>query len=228
MISPPNPIKKFYYLCDSSFYTEYLEELFSEAENEYGVVMIFGEEAEFYLFDDKVRNRLLGKIRGRIANKQGRGGSSKNRIERLRQEDIHRYLVGVIEGIRKFYTKNGLTIVKKIILSGSGMKKNMVKEKLEFLTCPINVYSDLEIKDISERFGEIILEDRREDSKKNLDEILEYMRVNSDLLVFGEENIMREISEGGIRKIWIDKDIKIDRIEKIVMDGLEQYGGINE
>lgn len=229
-IVPPHKIRKFIYLCDSRFHTEFIEDLFQEAENQYGVVMVFGEEAEFYTFDDKYRHKFVGRIRHSIANNHHRGGQSQNRLARLRTEQIHRYVTQVEESIRKFYTREGLTKINRLIISGPGMKKDQVKDRLKWLKCPISIYSDLDFAEICAKFAEIIGEDYKENSIKTEKDIDEIIRLDPDRLVFGEDAIRAQLGDNSLEKVWCkNKDNWLEtaktEIIQVVGNYLDKFGG---
>jgi hypothetical protein len=227
VVIPPHKIRNFVYLCDSHFHVESIEDLYREADHSYGVAMVFGEDAEFYTFDDKCRYKYLGKVHHSIGNNHHRGGQSQNRLARLRTEQVHRFLSKVEESIKKYYTKEGVTTINHLVISGSGMKKEHVKDRLEWLKCSISVYTELDFSGICQKFGEIIGLDQKEIEMKEIDKIQEYLRVNPDLLVFGEANI-RQSSER-LQKLWCKDKRKWElcKAEVIQLNGvfLDQFGG---
>jgi len=167
--------------------------------------MVLGEEAEFFLFDDKGRRKHLGNVRDQISRNHHRGGQSQNRLARLRTEQIHRYLTQVEDKIRLFYTKEGAPVIRQLILFGSGNKKDQLRERVRnsFRDLPVTVLSDLEIETVQEKFLQIIGQDKRTDSEIQIDIIKEWMRTDPDRLVFGKENVRQEIEEKKLEKVWM-------------------------
>lgn len=196
--------------------------------------MVFGQEAEFYSFDDKFRHKKLGRIQHQISNNHHRGGQSQNRLARLRVEQIHRYLTQLEEGIKKYYTKNGICQISQLILSGPGLKKEQLADRLGGnIGCPIQIFTDLDFESICSRFPELVAREGHQDDEKHNDEILDYIRLLPDRLVFGEDSIRRKLSENQLSKIWVknrenwpDKK-EIGKTDLIVIAGhfLDDYGG---
>lgn len=191
-------------MCDSRFHTESIEELFEEAENRYGVVIVMGEEAEFYLFDDKNRHKFLGRTRHDISRNHHRGGQSQNRLARLRTEQVHRYVTQIEEHLKRFYTKNGVVTIKQLILSGPAAKKELVRDRLieSGFSCPIVLMSELDLEGIQSKFDDIVGHDEKVEAEKSITEIQEYIRTNPDMLVFGKENVKRQLDQNLLQKIW--------------------------
>jgi len=205
-----------------------LEELFHHAEKYYGVVMVFGEEAEFYSFDDKQRHKFMGRIRHSISNNHHRGGQSQNRLARLRTEQIHRYLTQVEEAVRRFYTSEGVTTISRLVISGPGLKKEQVKARLDWLKCPIDVYNDLDFKEICTRFDTIIQKDQKSSDNEAIEEIKELLRVSPDLLVFGQVETSRYLADNRLAKVWCScypEKSTTTEIIQILDPYLDQFGG---
>lgn len=176
--------------------------------------MVLGEEAEFFLFDNKGRSRKLGRITDSISCRHGHGGQSQNRLARLREGQIHRYLEQVEENIRRFYTKEGLTEIRKLILFGSGQKKEQVRDRIGWLSCPVITLSLLDLKSVEEKFFRIVGEDVKEDSQAFVDEIKEFIRVDPNRLVFGEADVREQYSLNLLERVWCRKNEGFMRNDK--------------
>jgi peptide subunit release factor 1 (eRF1) len=188
--------------------------LFCDSENTYGVVIVRGEDAEFYSVDDKLRHRLLGKTHHSIANRQDRGGQSQARIARIREEQIHHYISKVEEGCAKYYTTNGVTTIKQVIISGPAFKKEQVRDRLDWIKCPVTLLSHSEFKDVIDKFDDIIHMDSKKDAEKQVDIIKEFIRTDSDRLVFGERDTEEEYKLGSLEKIWCSDKEKWPKVGK--------------
>ena len=191
--------------------------------------MVYGQESEFYLFDDRGRRKHLGKTVYRIANNHHRGGQSQNRLARLRTEQIHHYVSQIEEKIRYHYSFNGQTTITRLVLSGPGLKKEQVRERLEWLTCPITVLSGLDFETVCRSFSTIILEDHKDSSLEFLNEIKEYIRTAPDRLVFGLEQIRdayyaRQLEKLYCtdRKVWIESKTTVIELDE---KELKDFGG---
>jgi peptide subunit release factor 1 (eRF1) len=176
--------------------------LFKTGETAYGIIMVMGEEAKFYSIDEHKRYKLLKRVRKKIPNNHRRGGQSQARIGRLRDEHIHRYLCLIEEAAAECYTSQGVTTVKRLILSGPGIKKEQVRDKLKRLKVPISLLTEQSFEGVVDSFDTILHSDERADSKECIDEIQEIMRVDCDKLVFGVD-IRPAFHDSQLRKVWV-------------------------
>jgi peptide subunit release factor 1 (eRF1) len=174
-------------MCDSRFHVEPIEDLFEGSKTSYGVIMVHGEEAKFYTLDEHKRSKLLKKIVKKIPNNHRRGGQSQARIGRLRDEHIQRYMTMVEETAKTCYTSQGVTIIKRLILSGPSFKKEKVRDQLKCLKVPITLLTEQSFEGVVDQFDTILGSDERADAKHCIAEIQEIMRSDCDMLVFGAD-----------------------------------------
>jgi peptide chain release factor subunit 1 len=187
-LEPKRPFKKFYYRCDSKFHIDDIVDHFDERQWKYAVVIIEGEDAEFYRADQKLAYELLGTTHGVIQKRQGRGGQSKNRIARLREETIHVYVKKIVEYIDRLYIEDGQFMFDRLILSGATQKIRDVIGLLSIDRSVIKTFNYNNIEDlISQQSYHILYEDEKEIYKSIQNEINELLELKSDLLAFGEE-----------------------------------------
>lgn len=227
---PPCKIQNFIYRCDSCFHTSSVEELFVEAIDTYGIVIVKGEESSLYKIDCHLQPKFLSKVQTRLPGKTRRGGQSAPRIGRLRDEAIHRYLVSVDEEIVKQYTKDGVTKIKQLVLSGPGIKKEQLKDRL-VLECPILLLTEMNIEDVVEKHGKTILQvEQKNEDDKHIKEIEDHLRVNVDRLVFGVD-IHTEYKNNKLQTIYVTNKKSIKKMEnktgiiEIKNGWLDKYGG---
>lgn len=226
-IIPPHPIKKYVYKCDSKFHTEPIEELFEDGKKKYGVIILQGDSAELFMYDEYKRSERLTIVKARIAKSHKRGGQSQRRIARLHDEQVHNYLTFVEEAIQKYYVKDGVTQIRQLILSGPGQKKEQLKDRLN-LNCEIALQNYSNIMDIENRFEEIISSQERKFENLEISEIKNILELNPDRLVFGNE-VDSALKKGELQKLWIDTDILLENKKtKIIVTNhpfIQDYGG---
>lgn len=229
-IRPPCKIQNFIYRCDSCFHTASIEKLFIKSVDTYGIAIVKGEESSLYKIDNHLQPKFLTKIQTRLPGNTRRGGQSAPRIGRLRDEAIHRYLVSVEEEIIKHYTKEGVTQIKQLVLSGPGIKKEQLKDRLT-LDCPILLLTEMNIEDVVEKYGNTILElKQKNDDNKHIEDIQELLRVQVDRLVFGVD-INPEYKNNNLQTIYVTKKKLIEKIKnkteivEIRNGWLDKYGG---
>ena len=187
-LEPNRPFKKFYYRCDSKFHIDDIADHFDERRWSYAVVIIEGEDAEFYRADQKLAYELLGTTHGVIQKRQGRGGQSKNRIARLREETIYVYVKKIAEYIDRLYIEDGQFMFDKLILSGATKKIRDVIELIPIDRSKIKTFNYNNMENlIANQSYHILYEDEKEIYKSIQTEINELLELKSDLLAFGEE-----------------------------------------
>jgi len=130
-IEPPQPLQHSMYKCDKNFHTGMLKEQLSDSST-FGFIIIDGSGVSFYTLKGSVR-RLLMKWGVCLPNKQGRGGQSKNRFERIRMEKRGWYVSKVQENAVQLFIDPGTSRpnVEAIIIGGSADLKNELAKKLD-------------------------------------------------------------------------------------------------
>lgn len=163
--------------------------------------MVMGEEAKFFEIDEHKRWKYLAKVTKKIPNNHRRGGQSQARIGRLRDEHIHRYVSMIEEKVRACYTVDGVTTIKRLVLSGPGIKKEQVRDRLNWLHAPMTLLTEQSFEGVVENFDTILGSDQRSDAKECIAEIEELLRVDSDRMVFGMD-IRKAYENNQLCKIW--------------------------
>ncbi|MCK4332996.1 MAG: peptide chain release factor aRF-1, partial [Thermoplasmatales archaeon] len=124
VIEPPIPITTFLYRCDSSFYVEPLEEVFTEREI-YGLLLLDRRECTIgILRGNKVE--LLKYMTSRVPGKHGRGGQSQRRFERLTEIAAHEWFVKCGEKASEIFQAD--EEIKGIFVGGPGPTKQYFVE----------------------------------------------------------------------------------------------------
>ncbi|MEM3372889.1 MAG: peptide chain release factor aRF-1 [Candidatus Anstonellales archaeon] len=124
-VEPYMPIKITTYRCDSTFFTEPLEEIFEEKDS-YGIVVMDGKEATIA----KVIGtdiRILKKLNSTAHSKIRKGGQSANRYARLIEESIEKYYQRIGEAMDELLLSKD---IKGILVGGPGpAKEDFLKMK---------------------------------------------------------------------------------------------------
>lgn len=114
---PIKPLVDFLYECGSKFRTEALYAML-ESDEKFGFIVIDGHEA--LLGTVSGRNKeILKTIEVELPPKQGRGGQSKLRFERIRMEKRHNYLRKVAEMATQFFITDNRPNITGLVLAGS-------------------------------------------------------------------------------------------------------------
>lgn len=227
IISPPRPIVKTFYHCGKKFLYEPVEELFKQPEQQYGILQVFGEKTTILLSNEFAECKTIDIKTTKVQKKQCRGGQSKNRIERLREETIHNYLKLASEKAIKAFTKDGQPIIKALLLVGPGLKKEKMTSYLE-LKVPFYIYNvDSENSPlISEYLTHMIETENNVDDSKHIDKLTNLLTMSPGLLAFGDD-IKTSLDDKNISRIYSSVKIDVD-VPNIIINSsfLSAYGGM--
>jgi peptide chain release factor subunit 1 len=125
-IEPFKPVSKSLYRCDNKFNTEELESML-ENDDKFGFIVVDGTGAGYYAVSGSTKEKLSS-FTVELPNKQGRGGQSKNRFERIRIEKRHNYLRKVAELATILFISGDRPNIKGLILAGSASFKEKLAE----------------------------------------------------------------------------------------------------
>jgi peptide subunit release factor 1 (eRF1) len=152
IIQPPRAIRSFIYRCDPKhFQIESIKQLYITPKENYGIIKIFGEKTTIQIVNEFAEITTLDVKTTVLQRNQSHGGQSKNRIERLRQESIHNYLALAAEKAIRAFVKDGVPIIKSLLIVGPGMKKSQIIEYINesaLMNTPITVRA-VEKEDVS-------------------------------------------------------------------------------
>jgi len=131
VIEPLKPLVSEFYRCDDKFHVEVLYEQFEE-KNTYGFIVVDGNGVSLHTLNGKSRKNLF-KLEVSLPNKHGKGGQSKNRFARIREEKRGWYTSKACEIALHYFIDPVTTLpnVSGIILAGSGQLKEEVLVKLD-------------------------------------------------------------------------------------------------
>lgn len=132
VIEPYRPLPHSMYKCDSRFHTEMLrDQLVSNSS--FGFIVVDGNGVSFHILTGQSRETLFKWTKVSLPKKHGRGGQSKNRFERIREEKRLQYVVKVSELATKYFIDPVTTLpnVQALILAGSADLKHDLNAKLD-------------------------------------------------------------------------------------------------
>jgi peptide chain release factor subunit 1 len=136
---PLKPLMSGLYRCDSKFHLDSLYEQLEE-KHTYGFIIVDGNGVSFHTLNGNAKRNLC-KLEVSLPKKHGRGGQSKNRFARIREEKRGWYTSKVAEmAIAQFIDPvSSLPNVHGIVLAGSAQLKEEVQSKLDPRLTPIVV-----------------------------------------------------------------------------------------
>lgn len=216
---PPQPIKRQLYRCDSEFHTEKLYSLYDTGDK-YLVLFVKGHETVFIEYkrlpladSDSVATKILGRYSVRIARNHDQGGQSQNRIERLRQIQIHEYLKSVNERALQYVESDTWS---GLILAGAGTKKDeLLKGPLDSRLkdmCLGTVTCDSTISHCYDKINSIIDGINGKEIAARWDQFMDILRLQPDSLTFGKDETLDALDESLLKEIYIPK--RTDQLER--------------
>ena len=128
-VTPPQKLSVKKYVCGGQFFMEPLEKMLSSTEI-YGIVAMDGNEATIAMLDG-VEVKILKRMVSLIPNKTTKGGQSKARYQRDRQEKQKTYFKKLAETAVQFFRKK----TKAVLVGGPGPLKEYFLNAVSFYGC---------------------------------------------------------------------------------------------
>lgn len=219
VIEPPMPITTFLYRCDSSFYVEPLEEMFTEKEI-YGLLLLDRRECTIGMLKGK-RVELINYMTSRVPGKHGRGGQSQRRFERLTEIAAHEWFVKCGQKASDiFLEKDNL---KGIFVGGSGPTKQYFIDE-GYLHYEIqNKIVDLFDTGYTDEFGLKELVSAASETMSNLKIskekavmkrfLKEVTKTEKSLAVYGENQVRKALEMGIVDTLLLSENLRKLRIK---------------
>ncbi|HHH80346.1 MAG TPA: peptide chain release factor 1 [Thermoplasmatales archaeon] len=218
VIEPPMPINTFLYRCDSSFYTEPLEEMLAEHEV-YGLFLIDRRECTIGVLRGK-RIELIDYLTSRVPGKHGRGGQSQRRFERLIEIAAHEWFVKCGEKISKvFLNEKGLKGIfvggpgptKQYFVEGSYLHYEIKKKIVETFDTGYTDESGLRelVSLAAERMGDLKIAREKRVMKRFLKEVT---KKEKSLAIYGEEQVRNAIDAGSLEVLLLSEELRKYRV----------------
>ncbi|MCK4476040.1 MAG: hypothetical protein KAU16_04870 [Methanophagales archaeon] len=195
-------------IVDTSPYIRPLARLVDEYEA-FGLVLLDSQRAKIYVVSSGKVGYKKKKAKD-IINKHKKGGMSQARFQRLRKGAINHFLKDVSEDVEKLFSKDD---VVKIIIAGSGNAKIMFKNILPpHIKSKIVDIIDMDFDEAEDRLvskaEEIVLEDEKETSEKNVSRLRDEILRNG-LAVYGLKETGEAVINGQIELLLVSKGYKI-------------------
>lgn len=183
IITPPNPIKNFIYYCGKNFITDPILELYKTPKCDIGVIITNGEKTQLYLVDNQKTYYFLKEVEGKLPTGHKKGGQSAPRFQRMYLSALDAYNKRIVELCLKEFRQDGNVFIKKLIITGNGIRKTHLNNELDKYFKNIKVYSHLTINDLVNNTNL----NSFEDEEKYMLMIQELIDTSPELLVFGKE-----------------------------------------
>ena len=216
LLNPPKKIIKGFYECGKTFQLDPILEMYKD-ENSLGIVFISGTFFGIYKViktGDHVESKKLFIDKVNLAKKHKKGGSSSMRFCRLQMEGVNNYITKVSEKVISCYMTNNNTnnSIGKLIIAGSGKKKNRLGENDLILQYFKNKITLLTIAEINEETIKNTINNINFDIESNnkfdviLNDIQNLISQANDKLVFGIREINKNLRN--LEKIIIIENLR--------------------
>lgn len=181
IIIPPNPIKHFVYHCGKNFITEPLTELYKAIKCDVGILLTNGEKTQLYLLDTQKTTHFLAEVEGKLPTGHKKGGQSAPRFQRMYISALDAYNKRIVELCLKEFRRNGNPHIKKLVITGNGIRKTHLYDELITYFKDIKVYSYLNLENLIENISIC------GDEGKYAIMVQELLETSPEMLVFGKE-----------------------------------------
>lgn len=229
---PFKPLVSFFYRCDSKFHTDGLLYLLNE-DKSYGFIIIDGNSTLFGVLNGFSKN-VIYEYCVNLPNKQGRGGQSQNRFQRIGKEKRHNYLVKVGEFTNKYFLSNEKVNVEGVIIAGSAefkevfYKSDLYDPRIKKVVLSVMDLSYGSIMGFNEaifRSKEIISNKKISDEINILTEFFQEIEKDSKLITYGLKHTQIALDAGASKLLIIsEKFPEMNKEHEIIFDDLiENY-----
>jgi len=218
IVEPPLPIVTFLYRCDSLFYIEILEQMFTEKEI-YGLLLLDRRECTIGILRGS-RVELLKYMTSQVPGKHGRGGQSQRRFERLTEIAAHEWFVKCGEKASKIFL--GEEKLKGILVGGSGPTKQYFVEEnylhYEIQNKIVDTFDtgytdEFGLKELVAAASETMTDLKISQDKKVMKRFLkEIAKTEKSLAVYGEKQVRKALEMGVVDTLLLSEDLRKYRI----------------
>ena len=218
IVEPPLPIVTFLYRCDSLFYTELLEQMFTEKEI-YGLLLLDRRECTIGILRGS-RVEMLKYMTSQVPGKHGRGGQSQRRFERLTEIAAHEWFVKVGEKASEIFLNEEK--IKGILVGGSGPTKQYFVEEnylhYEIQNKIVDTFDtgytdEFGLKELVQAASETMTDLKISQDKKVMKRFLkEVTKTEKSLAVYGEMQVRKALEMGVIDTLLLSEELRKYRI----------------
>ena len=219
IIEPPIPIATFLYRCDSLFYTEPLEQMFTEKEI-YGLLLVDRRECTVGILKGN-RVELLKYMTSQVPGKHGRGGQSQRRFERLTEIAAHEWFVKCGEKASEIFQAE--EDIKGIFVGGPGPTKQYfvdenylhyeVQEKI-IDTFDTGYTDEYGLKELVSAASETMADLKISKEKKIMKRFLkEVTKTERSLAVYGEQQIRKALEMSVVDTLLLSENLRKYRVK---------------
>lgn len=213
---PPLPVRTGRYWCDSVFDTSPLEAM-TKSTKKYGLIVMDGRDATIALLDG-YSIKYLDSLHSLAHSKAGKGGQSKRRFERIREESIDLYYKRIGASANKHFLGT-----EGIFISGPGPVKEDLKKanpfdyRIKVLGLVECGYTEEQgVRETLGKLNEIIGEQELLKERRDVENFLKELR-NNGLVEYGISAVLGSHKQKRVKSILLS-DALIDKIPYDISD----------
>ena len=218
IVEPPLPIVTFLYRCDSLFYIEPLQQMFTEKEI-YGLFLLDRRECTIGILRGS-RVEMLKYMTSQVPGKHGRGGQSQRRFERLTEIAAHEWFVKCGEKASEIFL--GEEKLKGVLVGGSGPTKQYFVEEnylhYEIQNKIVDTFDtgytdEFGLKELVAAAAETMTDLKISQDKKVMKRFLkEITKTERSLAVYGERQVRKALEMGVVDTLLLSEELRKYRI----------------
>mgnify|MGYP002767623439 CR=1 FL=1 len=219
VLEPPEPITTYWYICDSTFYLEPLEEMVSERDV-YGICVIDRKEATIATLKGKHIN-IIATLTSGVPGKHKAGGQSQRRFDRVIEDAAREFLKRIGRHVNEAYLpiKDDL---KGVLLGGPGNTKidfyegdfmqYEIKDKV-ITTVDTSYTGEFGIREVIDKASDTLEELDVMKEKKIVQRFLhELINDKTGLASYGEDEVRRNLQIGAVDTLLLSEGLTLKRV----------------
>lgn len=229
VLSPPEPVKVFFYRTDKWFHTEFLEDMVEESDV-FGLVIIERDEATIGLLRGSSLI-LLEEIEGYVPGKHSKGGQSQRRYDRIIEELVDEFYKKVSESVNKNflpYLEQGK--LKGILVGGPGYAKNdfikceyidyRLKDKILESLIDVSAQGEPGLRELVMKAADIIKGQKYIEAVNAVEEFKYHLAKDDGLALYGEHEVVNALKLGAVKTVVVTDDYPgIDNLLELAKKG---------
>lgn len=219
VLTPPEPVVRYIYHCDSVFYLEPLEEMLREC-GTYGLILLDLREATIGMLVGR-QTEVIRHLHSTVPGKQKKGGQSAHRFEQLRHIAIHDFYKRIGDAASEAFLELEPAELKGILIGGHSPAKEEFNEG-EFLHYELQKkvlglfntgYTD------ESGFSELI--NATEDTlqgidlikqKKDMEIFFKELATESGKVSYGEDDVRANLEIKAVDVLLLSEDLRAERV----------------
>lgn len=219
VIEPPRKTTLDTYRCDSSFFTEPLQDMLVDRDL-YGVVIIDRKEATAALLQGKRIEYLWGPEESGVQSKHGRGGQSQRRFERIIEDQAHQWFVKVGDKMTELFLNRP---IQALLVGGPGATKEYfvsegylhheLQKKLHKQLFDVGYTDETGIKELLDKAeGELAGLELVKERRLMRRFMAEIPKPGGGLATYGEAHVRAALETGAVDTLLVSESLRKVRV----------------